>query len=43
MRRGPERLRPLRELPVPNSTKSLNKCEGHLHTILYGFLVSLKE
>ena len=24
----PERLRPLRELPVPNSTKSLNKCKG---------------
>ena len=24
----PKRLRPLRELPVPNSTKSLNRCKG---------------
>lgn len=23
-----ERLKPLRELPVPNSIKSLNRCEG---------------
>ena len=26
----PECLRPLRELPVPNSTKSLNRCKGLL-------------
>ena len=28
IRPDPERLRPLRELPVPNSTKSLNRCKG---------------
>ena len=28
IRLDPERLRPLRELPVPNSIKSLNRCKG---------------
>ena len=39
----PECLRPLRELPVPNSTKSLNRCKGLFRYYLSGFLGSLTE
>ena len=39
----PERLRPLRDLPVPNSTKSLYKCKGLFTTIHSGFLGSPTE
>ena len=43
IRPDPERLRPLRELPVPNSTKSVNRLKDYLHTIHSGFLGSLTE
>ena len=43
IRPDPESLRPLRELPVPNSTKLLNGCKDYLHTIHSGFLGSPTE
>ena len=43
IRLDPERLRPLRELPVPNSTKSSIDVKAYLQTIHSGFLGSLTE